>query len=607
MIKIILKLLIVYTIILCINIYAHYPLTTIIDNINVNVGLMLELLIVTMIIILFSLIKINILRILFTVIILLVYYSVYITQIFSIDLTGNVVNLVSLHNADQVMLLINDAIILKSIIYVIIFVLILKITLQNKNLTVKHILVSMFILFSTYVLVLQYKHSQYFNNSSNSVYSFSPFKNFYSLIQVYTQKKNKVSVTKLTNKELDIAKKFNIHIDMNHNDPFEKKAIYTDTLPFESLNDTRPNVIIFFIESLSARLLGSYNDRMKNVTPNIDDFSRNAMMVNGYYNHATPTAPALYGQNCSLFPLLTFDDMNQEINPLRYLSLKCMPSYFSENNYDTVYFSHSRKNYTNIEENLKIWGYQKSFLWKNFIHTYLKGEEVILGEPGPSDHQMMRGLTNHLSQDRVQPFLIGVSTIENHVGFKPNDVDGISYQKGENDTLNMMHNFDDAFKIFWDYFKNSKYYDNTIVVLTGDHTLYPNSDFKKVAGNDWIPSVYDEMALIIYDPIHRLPKKYKANATSVDLAPTILHLANIKKESTNSFMGTSIFDKKNHNNSFGISAYPDFNYYINLNGKIINQKENDIRDIEIKNTLRSLKNIVKYSEFIRNNGKYKEE
>jgi len=605
--KIIFQVFIAYTILLSINIYAHYPQTTIIDTININIGLILELLIVTMVIILFSLIKTHILRVLFTIIIFSVYYSVYITQIFSIDLTGNVMNLVSLHNADQVMLLVNNTMMLKSIIYMILFLFILKITLQNKNITFKNILMMVFVLFSTYILVLQYKKSHYFNNSTNSVYSFSPFKNFADLMKFYLQNEKKEGVSELTKKELNIAKKFNIHIDMNQRDPFEKKIIYTDTLAFPSLNETKPNVIVFFIESLSSRLLGSYNDQMKSVTPNIDDFARNSMVVNGYYNHATPTAPGLYGQHCSLYPLLTYEDMNQEVNPLRYLNLKCMPSYFTENDYSTQYFSHSRRHYTNIEKNLKIWGYQKSSLWRNLIHTYLKGEELILGEAGPSDHQMLRGLTKHLNQNIDEPFLIGLSTIEMHMGFKPNAVDGISYKEGENDTLNMMHNFDDAFKIFWDYFKNSKYYDNTIVVLTGDHTLYPNSDYKKVGGDNWIPSVYDEMALIIYDPIHKLPKSYKVDATSVDLAPTILHLAGIKKESANSFMGTSIFDKRDHKNSFGISAYPDFNCYINLNGKILNKKENYIKDIEIKNTLRSLKNIVKYSEFIRNNGKQKED
>ena len=127
---------------------------------------------------------------------------------------------------------------------------------------------------------------------------------------------------------------------------------------------------------------------------------------------------------------------------------------------------------------------------------------------------------------------------------------------------------------------------------------------KKVAGDDWTPSVYDELSLIIYDPIHKLPKEYQVNATSVDLAPTVLHLLGIKKENKNSFMGTSLFDKRENNVSFGVSAYADFNYFYNLEGKVVNSKIEYIKDKNDKKIFNSLINIMKYSKYLRQNGYY---
>jgi phosphoglycerol transferase MdoB-like AlkP superfamily enzyme len=386
--------------------------------------------------------------------------------------------------------------------------------------------------------------------------------------------------------------------------PFEKKVLYKDAFPFETIKQIKPNVIILFVESLSARLIGAYRDGMKEVTPNIDQFAKDSMVVKGYYNHATPTAPGLYGQHCSIYPMLTFTDMNQELNPLRCIKFKCMPRFCIDNNYSTIYLTHSRKHTTNIKEDLSIWGYQKSLHWRDFLNQYLDGEEDILGEIGSSDHQMMRATANFFKKDIKEPFLVGLSTIETHVGLKPNSVDGLSYKDAKSDTLNMMYNFDDAFGLFWKAFKKSKYYDNTIVILTGDHTLYPNNDFKKVAGDDWTPSVYDELSLIIYDPIHKLPKEYQVNATSVDLAPTVLHLLGIKKENKNSFMGTSLFDKKENNTLFGVSAYSDFNYFYNIDGKVVNSKIEYIKDKNDKKIFNSLVNIMKYSKYLRQNGYY---
>ena len=225
---------------------------------------------------------------------------------------------------------------------------------------------------------------------------------------------------------------------------------------------------------------------------------------------------------------------------------------------------------------------------------------MILGEAGPSDHQMLLGLTNFLKNTKsTKPLFLSVSTIETHVGFQTNPVDGIKYKNGENETLNLVHNYDDAFGIFWNYFKNSKYTKNTIIILTGDHALYPNTDYKKVAGEDWIPSVYDDLSLIIYDPIHVLPKELTVNASSIDLAPTVLQLLDINPHQKNSFMGTSIFDNKAHNTSFGISAYSDFNFYLNDNGVIINKKLKDVHNKNIQLTYQSLHHVLEYANYLR--------
>ena len=54
----------------------------------------------------------------------------------------------------------------------------------------------------------------------------------------------------------------------------------------------------------------------------------------------------------------------------------------------------------------------------------------------------------------------------------------------------------------------------------------------------------DRIPLAIYDPAHVLPQTFDADGrSSIDFAPTLLHLLGVQKVS-NSFIGRSIFDAK---------------------------------------------------------------
>jgi phosphoglycerol transferase MdoB-like AlkP superfamily enzyme len=597
--KKLISILVVYALFFILDIYIHYQFKLSIKNyIDIYVPLLQELILSTIVLCILSTIKQKYLKNISILIFIIAYGSIFIIEALSVEITGDVVNLVSLNNAGQALILLNFPLLMKIFIFSLIFIFIIYLIYKIKEISTKNILISMLVLVLSYMILQQYKNSNYISNQQNAI--FSPVKQFIELLELNSKDKS-TEINMLSSKDIQIAENYNIIIDLDKKNPFEKNTIYNYNIPFVKKQNIKPNVIIFFIESLSSRLIGAYNHKFNMLTPNINNFANKAMVVKGYYNHATPTAPGLYGQNCSLYPLLTFNDMDANPNILKSLKLKCMASYMSDNSYKTFYFSHTRGHYTHFDQNFKLWGYDSVVLWRDFVKKFLHTNELVLGEAGPSDHQMLKGVTEFLKnhKDKKKPFFVGVSTIESHVGRVTNPIDGIKYKDGDSETLNLIHNFDDAFKTFWNYFKKSKFFNNTIVILTGDHALYPNRDYKKVAGKDWIPSVYDDLSLIIYDPTHKLPKTYQVNATSLDLAPTVLELAGINKNAKNSFMGTSIFDKKKYNNSFGISAYSDFNFFINTNGKIKNIKPKNIKNKNIKQIYTSLHKVLEYSKYIR--------
>lgn len=596
--------------IVLVNIYIQYPESSVAGDffINININLILELLIVTFLLLLFSIIprKLKPLKILLILLTLTLYFVVFTAQELSLQATANTLRLVALNNFSQFLLLLNFSMAFKIIIAMLLYFALLKIIFSIKIDTILTAIFGIIAVAILYFITLQYKHSNTFKQSTKDQHILSPAKDLYALIKLNEKLKNKKMVTSLSSKELEIAKKFNLHIDQNKLYPFEKTMLYTQDLPFKSIKDIKPNVIIFYIESLSARLLSPYNKDMSKVTPNIALFAKESMVVKGYYNHATPTAPGLYGQNCSLYPLLTYEQLNNQLNnPLLNLDLKCMPHFFKKNNYATYYMTHTKGTYTNMRKNLTLFGYEKSYLANDILKHYLPKEEIFLGERGLSDHQMMKAIIHFLDKQPKQPFLLGISTIETHTMTSLNNTDGIRYEAGDNNTLNMMYNLDNAFGKFWHSFKNSKYYQNTIVILTGDHALYPTKDYQKVAGyidnSKWISSVYDHLGLIIYDPTHQLPTEYRTTATSIDFAPSVLHLAGIEPKINNSFLGTSLFEKKDYNNSFGISAYPDFNYYLNIQGQKLNKAIHKTKDLKSREYYHALRHVLEYTRYLQEN------
>jgi phosphoglycerol transferase MdoB-like AlkP superfamily enzyme len=584
--------------------------STIISTANYTLNLLLELSILNSILLIAGIwLHWKPAKILF-ISILSTYFLIFIIQALSIKISGYPLVVAALYNIKETPLLINRQTLTTAFLTISLFILLLYFLTRN-SFSGKLAFIYICILAIAYPLALKYKHSDtfkyYIEQAQKHQYSppASPFRNFFKVAKLYLQEREINTASQPTKEDLEIASRFNLTVNPEDYYPFLKKQIYDQELEnIASKASDKPNVIVFFIESLSARLLGAYGNPHEGLTPNIDEFAQSSTVVTGYYNHTTPTMPALFGQHCSLYPLITGKQMKGKNNPIAKPGTKCYPQYFREAGYETIYFSHTKPGKWHIHQNLGIWGYEKRYFWQNLLNNFLEKEKLGLYFSGVSDHQMMRSvivfMKNHTQE---KPFLLGVSTIETHVGFKLSK-DGVQYAQGDNNVLNMIHNFDHAFGLFWKYFKHSKYASNTIIILTGDHVPYQSRDYMEVVGKNWKPSVFDEMSLIIYDPLHLLPDTKYINATSVDLAPTLMQLANINPRQKNAFLGKALFDSRPFDAAFGISPYPDYNVFFSTGNRLVNEVPSKIRNMEDKKTILSLHRILKYSEYLRQHGRF---
>lgn len=369
------------------------------------------------------------------------------------------------------------------------------------------------------------------------------------------------------NKQIELSsvikeklEKFGLFYNTENFNLARKNTVFSSTtlkiLP-EQFTKSEPNVIIIFLESFSSRLTSVYNPvDFPGLTPGLEQMAADShtTVFKNYFNGSTPTITGIISQLCSFLPPTGYTEIDKDKN-LQRLRLLCLPKILNDSGY---------------KSNIYITAVDKSFENKNNIFPSM-GTDNIYGldelknilktEPlswGYSDHQMFPVMWD-LAQKQPEPFLMMLSTIDTHPPF---DIakDIVPYKDGKNSVLNSFHTTDDAFAKFWNEFKQSKYYNNTIVVVVADHAAFPGEDIKKLFPKEGDRlSFYDENMFMMYLPDGKLPKEVNTYSSGIDIAPTLLQVLNINVP--NAFEGHSIFDNRNrYPNLLGMH---EFGLYIN--------------------------------------------
>lgn len=391
-------------------------------------------------------------------------------------------------------------------------------------------------------------------SSFKSTPEYTIFKNFYNYL---TDNDQAIELNPIVQKKLE---RFGIKYNLNdfylnhHTEAFP--ATSTILLP-PTFKNNRPNILIVFLESYSARLSEIYNPNMQSVTPGFDKMSKdpNTTIFYKYFNASTPTVTGLLSQLCSFLPPTGHEEISNG-KSIRHHYLRCLPKILHNNGYQySAYITAVEKDFANKGTIITDMGTQ-NFFGTDELKKYIDGEPLSWGY---SDHQLFPATWKLMNEQAKQPFLMMLSTVDTHTPFTIAK-DMVKYRDGKNNLLNSAHTTDDAFLKFWDQFSQSPFYDNTIVITVADHALFPASYTK-----DYFPDVsgklsfYDENLFMIYIPKNILPKKIDRYASSIDFAPSILNLLNIN--SPNAFDGHSIFtDRQNFPNLLGMH---EFGLYIN--------------------------------------------
>jgi len=328
--------------------------------------------------------------------------------------------------------------------------------------------------------------------------------------------------------------------------PLMHKGINRPPLSFltspETTSVNKPkNLIVFFAEGVSARAMQPYSELFPNLWPNVADFSTYATRVDNYYSHAYATYRGLSGQLCSMYSVGRL---------LEGTNYHCLGHELRDHGYDTRFMVSQRLDNTDLDDV----AFRAGFEHVDGAETLapLLSLSVQQSEKTITDKQMVKGLITRLKEQTEgegSPFAIALYNFETHTGVSLiEDTTRYSHEGiPRTKTLDNFHNFDQAFGEFWDYFKNSPYFENTAVVFTTDHATYPSREYSSLVwGTEgYAPVFADQIPLMVYHPDGRSDEPVDAsNASAVNLAPSILHVLGLQSEE-NAFVGKSVFIAEN--------------------------------------------------------------
>ena len=281
------------------------------------------------------------------------------------------------------------------------------------------------------------------------------------------------------------------------------------------------NVIIVMEESLGSDFLGAYGDT-RGLTPNLDRVAKDSVMFTNSYATGTRTVRGMEAVSASFPPVPAEAIVKRPHNENMFNWSTVMQKigysptfiYGGFGTFDNMNYFFANNGYRAIDRTdmdtpkfSNVWGISDEDLFENVIKIF--------------DAQHARG----------EKIFSLIMTTSNHKPFTfPEGVPGVPPKGGGRDAG--VRYSDYAIGKFIEELKTKPYFDDTMIIILGDHGV-------RVYGKEDIPLRSYELPLLIYAPKHFKPRKVDILTSQIDIAPTVLGMLNISYDSV--FFGKDVF------------------------------------------------------------------
>jgi phosphoglycerol transferase MdoB-like AlkP superfamily enzyme len=270
------------------------------------------------------------------------------------------------------------------------------------------------------------------------------------------------------------------------------------------------NVVIILMESMAGRPVGALGHK-PSFTPELDELAAEGIFLERMYAVGPRTSRAMVGVLCGHPDVSGVSVLRRDQAQGRFLTL---PAILRARGYTTVMIYGGDSGFDNM----------KGFFSKGGIERFL--DERSMGDPRQIGNW---GLPDEITFDKAHqvfgelarkgPFFAILLTVSNHEPFEipKGRVDVLPGESSDIQSLNAYRYADWALGEFFRKARTAEYFKNTLFVLVADHGRdFDNTRIVDVPGYR-IPCLFLAPSILP-------PRRVKAVASQMDIAPTILAL-----------------------------------------------------------------------------------
>lgn len=277
---------------------------------------------------------------------------------------------------------------------------------------------------------------------------------------------------------------------------------------YNGLN-SKKNVMVIFIESLSSYKSQYFGNVGNNLTPNIDNVAKDNINITEYYSNGANSSIARMAFLSGRHYISSKNDMLLKES----LYKDSIPANFAENGYRTILYSGADSSYgsTNIiADKSGI----KEIYDTVYNNVYLKEDKKYVFS-GVDDSVLYNSIIDWYKKDenKKHHFFMLVTTVTTHQPY----LDPVTQTNSYDKTLEFA---DNAVNDFINKLKEENYFENGILVITGDHrAMLPISkeEYEKLGDIS-----NGRMPLVIIDGGKKL--SIKGNYSHTDLGKSLEYL-----------------------------------------------------------------------------------
>jgi phosphoglycerol transferase MdoB-like AlkP superfamily enzyme len=308
-----------------------------------------------------------------------------------------------------------------------------------------------------------------------------------------------------------------------------------------NLGNNKPNIFLIVVESLNKSVIHKKTSDGVEVTPFLNRLEQNSLVVEHFYANSIQSARGYTSIFLSIIPSMA-EKITTKYKKINTISIG---NILNDKGYKSVMFHAYQLN--NFDNGTKFFG-ARGFSMKS-VKPYVKEEDstFVWRDWGPEDNVFFKRFFDYYDKELSGkgPNFVSLITIASHFPF--NSVPEhrrLLYKQPKNiheEYENSLHLVDNGIRVFFDELKKRDLFDNSIVIITSDHTIPMGEHgiYHQEAG------YYDEsfrVPLYIHWPKGLKPGVIKGRPFSqVDIAPTILDLIDVDP-GVNHMMGHSIFN-----------------------------------------------------------------